>query len=162
MATGPPTARFQIAFGQPSLAIDPDWTNLDSQVSVAEYTIDRGRGYELDRCDTGRATVLLSDKTGKLDPTNPSDLGIEPLQQARLAIWNPVLSDWYTRFRGFVEAIEIEFHPSQKVNFATVSLVDIFEVVSAVEMYPGKFGESWAGRAQGVAGPGLLPGHARR
>jgi hypothetical protein len=64
-----------------------------------------------------------------------------PLIQARLAIWNPVLSAWYTRFRGFVESYVYDFDPSQRVNRVTISLVDIFEVVSAVQMFPGYFGD---------------------
>ena len=137
----PPTARFQIAFGEPTLDPDPVWTNMDTALRVNEYTIDRGRSYELDRCDTGRATVICSDVSGVLDPTHTA--GIQPLLQARLAIWNPVASDWYTRFRGFVESYELEFDPSQKVNRVTVDLVDIYEILSTCEMYPGKFGESW-------------------
>ena len=93
---------------------------MDDLLRIAEYTIDRGRTFELDRCDTGRATVMIHDTEGLLDPTNAGDLGIQPLLQARLAIWNPVLEDWYTRFRGFVEAVEFEFHPSQLVNTVTI------------------------------------------
>ena len=43
------------------------------------------------------------------------------MKQARLALWNPVLEDWYTRFRGFVESYEYEFDPSQLVNRVTIS-----------------------------------------
>ena len=136
----PPTARFQIAFGEAALEADPTWTDMDDQLRIAEYTIDRGRSFELDRCDTGRATVTIQDTEGLLDPTSPADLGIQPLLQARLALWNPVLEDWYTRFRGFVEAVESDFHPSQLVNTLTISLVDIFELVSVMEMHPGHFG----------------------
>ena len=113
---------------------------MDDLLRVAEYTIDRGRTFELDRCDTGRATVTIHDTEGLLDPTNAvDDLGIQPLLQARLALWNPVLEDWYTRYRGFVEAVESDFHPSQLVNTITISLVDIFEFLS-IEMHPGHFG----------------------
>jgi hypothetical protein len=140
----PPTARFQIAFTGDTLDPDPAWTDLDDIIRMAEYTIDRGRSFELDRVDTGRATVYLNDTQGILDPTNlssPFHNKIQPLKQARLALWNPVLEDWYTRFRGFVDSFTYDFDPSQRVNRVTVELVDIFEIVSACEMFPGHFGE---------------------
>ena len=62
------------------------------------------------------------------------------MKQARLAVWDPVLEDWYTRFRGFVESYEYDFDPSQLVNRVTIKLVDIFEIVSAIQMFPGFFG----------------------
>jgi hypothetical protein len=120
----PPAARFEVAFNAATLDDTPTFTGLDSVVKVAEYTIDRGRTYELDRCDTGRATVYLNDTTGALDPTNSSSpyVGkIQPLKQARLAVWNPVVSDWYTRFRGFIESFEYEFDPSQRWSTSSSS-----------------------------------------
>ena len=92
---------------------------MDDLLPVAEYQIDRGRAYELDRVDTGRATIQLHDIEGLLDPTNTGGAyygDIQPLKQARLALWNPVLEDWYTRFRGFVSSYEYDFDPSQLVN----------------------------------------------
>ena len=117
---------------------------MDDLLPVAEYQIDRGRAYELDRVDTGRATIQLHDIEGLLDPTNTGGSfygDIQPLKQARLAIWNPVLEDWYTRFRGFVSSYEYDFDPSQLVNRVTINLVDIFEIVNAVQMFPGYFGD---------------------
>ena len=52
-----------------------------------------------------------------------------------------MLEDWYTRFRGFVSSYEYDFDPSQLVNRVTISLVDIFEIVNAVQMFPGYFGD---------------------
>lgn len=62
------------------------------------------------------------------------------MKQARLARWNPVLEDWYTRYRGFIESFEFVFDPSQRFTRVTINLVDIFEIIQAVEMYPGFFG----------------------
>ena len=76
---------------------------------------------------------------------------IQPLKQARLALWNPVHEDWYTRFRGFVESYEYEFDPSQLVNRVTITLVDIFEIVSAMQMFPGYFGDPTAGTSASPA-----------
>ena len=118
---------------------------MDDLIRVAEFSIDRGRAYELDKVDTGRATISIHDTEGLLDPTNPGSPytgEIQPLLQARLALWDPMQEDWFTRFRGFVESYEYEFDPSQLVNRVTISLVDLFEIVQAIQMFPGVFGDS--------------------
>jgi hypothetical protein len=136
--TPPPAGRFLIAFDDPTLTWSPTWTRLDSNPSlVASYTIDRGRQFELDRTDTGRATVTITDRDGTLDPTNPGGPyygKLEPLLQAMIGRYNPMDAAWHTRFRGFIEDFDYGFDPSQRVNRLQVSLVDLFEILSAVEM----------------------------
>ena len=143
----PPDGRFLIAFGGDTLDWDATFTRIDSHPSlVASYTIDRGRQLELDRTDTGRATVQVSDRDGILDPTNASGpyYGlIEPMLQAMIGRYNPVNDTWYTRFRGFISELDYRFDPSQQVNMLTVELVDLFEFLSQVEMQPGPwFGDA--------------------
>lgn len=143
-----------LAFNDNTLEPSPTWTRLDNGVTrVASYTIDRGRQFELDRTDGGRATVTINDIDGTLDPTNatgPYYGLIQPLIQAAIARWNPVLQEWQTRFRGFVEDFTYEFNPAAYVdaqghtvgvNQLTISLVDIFEILNAIEMLPGEFGD---------------------
>src|SRR5262245_24711908 len=129
-----PTGRFQIAFDADTLDWSPAWTTIDTTPAlVASYSIDRGRQVELDRTDAGTATVVIRDRDGVLDPTNatsPYFGQIEPLKQARLRRWNPMAAEWQTRFRGFIESIDYDFNPSQLVNELTVTLIDIFEIVS--------------------------------
>ncbi len=149
----PPTARFQFAPDDPALEPDPTWWDIDDfsdQMRVADYTIDRGRAFELDKVDVGRATINLHDQEGNFDPTNifgpwgdsdESAMRLQPLKQARLAVWDPVREDWFTRFKGFIEAFENEYDASQRVNRVTITLVDLFEIVSAVQMFPGNFGD---------------------
>jgi hypothetical protein len=147
-----PTGRFLIAFDDPTLEPTPTWTRIDSYPNlVTSYTIDRGRQYELDRTDTGRATVQVADPDGILDPTNPfgpfwddtaHDTKIRPLLQATLGRYNPVTDTWYTRYRGFIEELDYTFDPSQRFNRLTVTLIDIFEILSAVEMLPNVFGDT--------------------
>ena len=136
-----PAGRFHLAFGQPSLTWAPVWTRIDSTPNlVTSIQIDRGRQYELDQTDTGTATVMIADRDGLLDPSNPSGPHynqIEPLLQAAVCRFNPVTGTWHQRYRGFVETFDYTFDPSQQVNFLTVSLTDIFEFLSAVEMFPG-------------------------
>src|SRR5580765_7339464 len=140
-----PVGRVNIAFGQPSLLYDCDWTRIDSHPHlVTSYSIDRGRQYELDRTDTGRATVQIADVTGILDPTNsdgPYYTQLEPLIQIALGRQNPVTGEWFTRFRGFIEDYNYTFDPSQQVNRLEISCFDLFEIVAAIQMTPVKAGE---------------------
>ena len=134
-------SRVAIAFGDDTLEPAPTWVGLDAAYPnlVTSYQIDRGRQWELDRTDTGRATVEIADVDGVLDPTNagsPYVGQIEPLKQVMLSRRNPVDGNWYVRYRGFVEEYQYEFHPSQRVNMLTLSLVDLFEILAAIEMQP--------------------------
>lgn len=125
---------------------DATWTRLDNNDNlVASWTIERGRSFELDQTDAGRATVKINDVDGLLDPTNtggPYFGKIEPLLQAAICRWNPVTDTWEQRFRGFIDDLNYKFDPSQRINFLEVSLVDIFEVLAAIEMVPGAFGHT--------------------
>lgn len=141
----PPEGRFHLAFDDPALEADPAWTRLDAYPNlVTSYTIDRGRSYELDRTDTGRAVVQVADPDGVLDPTNPDGpyySKIEPLVQAAICRYDPVAEEWNWRYRGFVEDYDYVVDPSQRLNHLVISLVDLFEILTAAEMQPGKFGE---------------------
>lgn len=129
-----------MAFGADALVWAPTWTNLDSVDSlVSSYTIDRGRAFEMDQTDGGRATVDILDRDGLLDPTNPAGPHygqIEPLTQCRLQSWNPILGQMQPRFRGWVSDWNYDFDPSQQVNRLRVELTDMFEILGAVDMLP--------------------------
>lgn len=123
----------------------PTWTRIDNHDNlVTSYTIDRGRQYELDRTDVGRATVQIADRDGILDPTNPSGAyhTIRPLMHIALGRHDPVADSWHTRFRGFIAELDYSFHPSQQVNMLTMQCVDLFDVIAAVQFIPGEFGSS--------------------
>lgn len=144
-----------------SLTWSPTWTALDDEYPslVTSYTIDRGRQYELDHTDTGRATVEIADVEGVLDPTNaggPFYGAIEALIQAMIRRYNPVSDTWETRFRGFVSDYDYAFDPSMRVNRLTVQLVDLFEFLAAIDMYPTTFGHDPAAGGSGVTDPSEL------
>lgn len=145
-----------LAFADATLEPNPDWTRLDDPTQptlVASYTIDRGSPDESELSDGGTATVVINDRFGYLDPTNsgsPVFTRIQPLIQAGIARWNPVAEEWDTRFRGFVRDWDYVFNPSAYVdgdgntvgvNQLTLSLVDIYEILNAIEMLPGAFGD---------------------
>jgi hypothetical protein len=127
-----------IALNDPALEPDPTWTRIDSTDNlVASYTIDRGRQYELDQTDTGRASVVINDVDGILDPTNavgPYYGQIEPLLQIAIALHNPVSDNWKPLFRGFIEDFDYTVDPSLKVNRLTINCVDAFAILEAIEL----------------------------
>jgi hypothetical protein len=140
------TGRVNIAFDDDALEPSPTWTRLDDTANlVASYSIDRGRQFELDRTDGGSATVVINDIDGVLDPTNttgPFYTKIEPLLQITLGRFNPVANEWQTRFRGFISEYDYSFNPAQNVNQLTLSCVDLFEILQAIDMLPGQFGDT--------------------
>lgn len=141
-----PTGILSLAFDDETLVWEPTWTRIDSTPSlVASVQIDRGRQFELDRTDTGRAVVSISDRDGILDPTNASGPyygKIEPLVQAVICRWDPVREIWAQRFRGWIDELDYSFDPSQRVNRLELGLVDLFEIVSASQMQIGQFGDT--------------------
>jgi hypothetical protein len=156
----PPPGRVLIALDDPTLTWSPTWTRLDSTPNlVASYTIDRGRQYELDRTDVGRAVVQITDVDGLLDPTNiygPYFGKLEPLLQVMLGRWNPITDTWHTRYRGFIEDFNYAVDPSQKVSRLELSLVDIFEIMSAIEMQDSTFSDPTPSRPQATLGQVFL------
>lgn len=138
--------RVGVAFDDVTLEPTPSWTYLtDTDNLVASYQIDRGRQFEVDRTDGGTANVQVIDTDGVLDPTNSSGpyFGkIEPLLQVKIDLWNPVTSAWSTRFRGFIDEFDYVVHPSQAYSQLTMSLVDAFEILAAIEMQPGMAGDT--------------------
>lgn len=140
-----PAGRFSIALDANALDWDVTWTALDQEHPnlVTSYEIDRGRQFEFDQTEGGRATVQVLDPDGILDPTNASGPyygQLEPSLQAALARYNPITEDWHTRFRGFIEDFDYTYDPSQRLGVLTISLVDIFETLNAIEMQVGVFG----------------------
>lgn len=138
--------RVGVAFDDVTLAASPTWTYLtDTNNLVTAYSISRGRQFEFDKTDTGTATVTIYDQDGVLDPTlstGPYYTKIEPLLQIKIDLWNPVTSAWTTRYRGFIEEFNYGIDPSQKVTRLEISCVDLFEILTAIEMQPGQFGDT--------------------
>ncbi len=138
--------RIGVAFDDPTLEPTPTWTYLTATDNlVAGYTKDVGRQFEFDRTDTGTATVTINDQDGVLDPTNsggPYYTKIEPLLQIQIELLNPVTSVYHTRFRGFIRDFNYGVSPSQNVTRLEIDCVDLFEILTAIEMLPGQFGDT--------------------
>lgn len=139
-----PIEGFCIAFDDPMLEPDPDWTRLDSDAGlVASYSIRRGRVDEMQKTGTGTAVVELNDTEGLFQPGNEASpylaSGFDG-KQAALALWNPVDLAWETIFRGFIDGYVYECDPSGVVTRIQVEIVDALDYLAGVELTPGTAG----------------------
>lgn len=60
-----------------------------------------------------------------------------------------MLEEWQCRFRGWVSNWTYDQHPSQRLMQATIQVVDIFDILAAIEMLPGEFGDTPAVGSEG-------------
>jgi len=126
-----------LAFDDATLEPFPTWTRIDGYVQ--EWSIDRGRQYELDKTDTGTARLKLIDLDGVFHPLNSSSPyygKTNPMIQAAIALQNPVTGEWATLFRGFVEAWNYDTDVSENFTTVELTLVDALDVLAAVEVLP--------------------------
>ncbi len=146
--------RIGVAFNQDTLEPSPTWTYLtDDDNLVAGYTKDVGRQFEFDKVDTGTASIIVNDAEGLLDFTNSSSAytgHIQPLLQIKIELWNPVTSAYSTRFRGFIRDYNYNVQPwvyrdrhndPKGVTSLQLDCVDMFEILTAIEMQRGSFGD---------------------
>lgn len=140
--------RVSIAPNDPTLEPSPTWEDITALRDnlVAGYDLQRGREFELDFTDAGSYSVTINDQDGILDPTNSSGplyTLIEPDMQIMVELWNPVASEWQTRFRGWIEDYDYDLSNLQNYNRLRLSCYDIFALLTAVEMQPdGSFGDA--------------------
>lgn len=94
------TLTVQISFDAPSVE-PPTWVDLTDKAQ--QIQIERGRSYELDDFQAGRATVRFDNRDRMLDPTfSGSYSGLLPM--ARLRIQATYDGDTYPIFYGFINS----------------------------------------------------------
>ena len=130
-----------IAFSDSTLEPSPSWTNIDG--AVGGWSIDRGRSKELDKNQTGTASVDILDKLGVLDPTNggsPYADNIDPMKQGMIGLRNPVSNAVSTIYRGFADwEYEIASDTGYKVLKGNINMDDAFDLLASLEMTPGNY-----------------------
>lgn len=140
-----------IAFAPTSatLGTAPVWVRLDDPAedgwNTTGYTVSRGRASELDRTDTGTATIGIADKDGTFDPTNTGSVfagNLDPLKQAAITIQNPVTSEWRHLFRGFVAEWPCDIDKTGTLGEIQVQLVDLFGLMAQMLMVPSVHGDT--------------------
>jgi hypothetical protein len=125
----------------PVMTATPTWTRRDITYSVTGWTIDRGRTYELDTTDTGRASVQFVDRTGAFDPTGSPVVDV--MHHMAIAPLNPESGATKTLFRGFVSRVQWQPYVNERFANVTVDLVDGRAILAAAEMVPnGSFGDA--------------------
>jgi hypothetical protein len=137
-----PEGFLSVAFDDPALAEDPEWTTIDTLagVRVRDWTIDRGRPNEFSKTDVGTASVRIVDRAGVFDPTNPSSdyAGkILPGKQAAIALQNPIDGEWHTLFRGFIESWHYKLGQTEEHMELELQLVDGFAILARAELRVG-------------------------
>lgn len=148
------TGYFSVGAGANAMNATPTWTRLDTSFPLQRISVDRGRSYEFDRTATGTASVTFADTTGNLDPTNASATykpggaaSVDVMTPAVICLPNPADSgSWHSIFRGFISAIVVEPHPTERILFVTYELVDALDLLAAAELVPdGTFGTAGTG-----------------
>lgn len=157
-----------IAFSSNWNATSPTWTRLDDPSApvwgykaaaphnsncVSNWTVNRGRSYELDKTQTGTATITLQDPNGLFDPTNASSPyygKIGPMNRVSISLFNPSNSAYTVVFTGFVESWDWTITTEEKLEVATMNLVDGFEPLSRFELIPDATGAIYLNAGNGT------------
>jgi hypothetical protein len=106
---------------------------------VSNWTVDRGRSYELDKTQTGTASITLQDPHGYFDPTNlssPFHSLIQPNLRAQISLFNPANKSYTVVYTGFIESWAWTITPEEAMEIVTINLVDGFELLSNTELTP--------------------------
>jgi hypothetical protein len=107
---------------------------------VSHYEIQRGRSSELEQTGTGTATITMIDTNGSLDPSTGST-DFDPMKPVAIALTNPVTGTSSPIFRGHVARWSYDPYPTGTYATATLDCVDGMDVLAAIEMTPGDFGD---------------------
>lgn len=138
---------------------NPTWTRLDNPLVpaldyrhissphsanvVTAWSVDRGRSYELDKTQTGTATITCVDVHGIFDVSNPASpylSGLGPMLRAKINFQNPTTGTYFDLFTGFVESWDYVADQSEEFTTVTINLVDGFEPLSRAEVDPNPSG----------------------
>ena len=118
----------QLGLGRNPFDATPSWTDITEDVRT--LTFDRGRFYELDRIDTGTASLELENFDGKYNSNNttsPYYPNIKPNTPVRItAIHNEVV---YHLWQGFADRWPVTF-PENTNSLVSVSCSDLFKLLA--------------------------------
>src|SRR3990167_6795205 len=97
-----PTFIVRIAFASNPLDASPSWTTVSG---IRRITISRGRNHELDRMETGRATVELDNQSGDFWPDNTGGAYYGNVKvMKRINIRATLDAVTYDLFTGYIES----------------------------------------------------------
>ena len=151
--------RVLIAFNDTPLEPNPVWARIDDTNNlVSGYDIQTGKQTELDRTDTGTATIYINDTTGLFDPLNTGSPYFGKLvgKQILLQLWNPVTSEWVQEWRGKIRDYGYAIFPvlggDGKPILANIQVdcVDIFDYLGGYGLQPGLDGTTPPAGSEGI------------
>lgn len=133
-----PTLTTEIAFVSNPMG-SQTWTDVSAYVQ--EWSIKRGRQYELDRIEAGEATIILTNPGQLFDPEYAGGAYYEtiwPMRRIRItASWHeggPMGPDYETiLFTGFIESWQPSW-PDKKNSVIEVKAVDGFKVLAQAKL----------------------------
>lgn len=154
-----PDGRVLIAFDDPPLEPSPTWTRIDDTDNlVSGIDIHRGKQTELDRTDTGTATVYINDHAGLFDDLNTVSPYFGKLdgKQIQLQVWNPYTELWIPKFRGFIDDYGYDINPATDGSGISINAnvqidcVDLFDYLGGYGVQPGVNGDTPPAGSEGV------------
>jgi hypothetical protein len=134
--------KVSVAFTADPFVASPTWTRIDNLagIHVKEITIARGRPDELSKVSAGTAKIVMVDEDGIFDPTNGSSShfpNVLPDRQAKIELRNPVLNEWQTIYRGFLEDLDFTLPLTRSYLEVNISLVDGLAKFADFQLQPG-------------------------
>lgn len=143
----------EIAFATNPGSPAPTWVDVSAYVRTASTR--RGRQHELDRTDSGTATLTLLNSDGRFDPTNaagPYYPNVLPMRRIRISYsYSSIL---YPIFSGFIESWP-QTWAGNNVGFVTITASDGLKVLglkSIDNSYPAERSDQRIGRVLDDAG----------
>jgi hypothetical protein len=106
---------------------------IDISESVTKVNISRGKNRELERYNSGNASVTLNNEDRRFDPLNmdsPYVGNIIPRRQIRIS------TGGYTQFTGLIEDWNLDYDVSGKSN-ASIVAADAFTLLAQQTLTPG-------------------------
>lgn len=156
---GGTVGRVLIAFDDTPLEPNPTWTRIDDTDNlVSGIDIETGKQTELDRTDTGTATVYLNDTSGDWDPLNASSPYFGKLdgKQILIQLRDPVTATWEPQWRGWINDYGYTINPATNpdgtpvVSTVQVDCVDVFDYLAGYQLRVGEDGDVPPAGSEGV------------
>lgn len=112
---------------------------------VVDWSVDRGRQYELDTTQAGTATIHIVDTSGLFDPTAaaPYSSSLGSRKRAVINAQNPQTGTYSDIFSGYVQSYTWSYaDQSQSTMLIEISLVDGFDILNRTELVPDNTGST--------------------
>jgi hypothetical protein len=125
-----PTPKLELSLDDPGVA-SPTWLDITTWLHESGIEINRGRNNELERFETGWATLNLNNNDGRFDPTNtasPYFPNLRPMNRLRLSgIWSATT---YGMIVGYAEGWVPTYPDGGRHSLLPLKINDGFSVLA--------------------------------